>query len=75
MEYKACVDSGVALVSRKAGVVEKVSAEEIIVREDDGGLFTYKLTKFKRSNQGTCTNQRPIVKKGEKIGQKSYNFV
>ncbi len=70
MEYKACVDSGVALVSRKAGVVEKVSAEEIIVREDDGGLFTYKLTKFKRSNQGTCTNQRPIVKKGEKIGQK-----
>lgn len=70
MEYKACVDSGVAIVSRKAGVIEKVSADEIVVKEDDGVLFTYKLTKFKRSNQGTCTNQRPIVSKGEKITQK-----
>jgi len=70
MEYKACVDSGVAIVSTKAGVIEKVSADEIAVREDDGKLNTYKLTKFKRSNQGTCINQRPIVDKGERIEEK-----
>ena len=70
MEYKACVDSGVAVIARKDGVVEKVSADEIVVREDDGEVFTYKLTKFKRSNQGTCINQRPIVNKGERIEAK-----
>lgn len=67
MEYKACVDSGVAVVSDAAGVVEKVDASEIVVREDSGELHTYPLTKFKRSNSGTCTNQRPIVTKGERI--------
>ena len=67
MEYKACVDSGVAVVSKAAGVVETVDADKIVVREDDGNLRTYKLTKFKRSNAGTCTNQRPIVEKGERI--------
>ena len=67
MEYKACVDSGVAVVSKKAGVVERVDADKIVVREDDGNLRTYNLTKFKRSNAGTCTNQRPIVEKGERI--------
>jgi DNA-directed RNA polymerase subunit beta len=70
MEYKACVDSGVAVIARKDGVVEKVSADEIVVKEDDGEVFTYKLTKFKRSNQGTCINQRPIVNKGERIEAK-----
>ena len=67
MEYKACVDSGVAVVSEAPGVVEKVSADEIVVREDNGELRTYPLIKFKRSNAGTCTNQRPIVDKGERI--------
>ncbi|MBO6194482.1 MAG: DNA-directed RNA polymerase subunit beta, partial [Clostridiales bacterium] len=67
MEYKACIDSGVAVVSTKAGVVESVDADKIVVREDDGNMHTYELTKFKRSNAGTCTNQRPIVEKGERI--------
>ncbi len=67
MEYKACLDSGVAIVSEAAGVVEKVDASTIVVREDSGELRTYNLTKFKRSNSGTCTNQRPIVSKGERI--------
>ncbi|MBQ8623113.1 MAG: DNA-directed RNA polymerase subunit beta [Oscillospiraceae bacterium] len=67
MEYKACVDSGVAVVSEAAGVVEHVDASEIVVREDSGNIKTYTLTKFKRSNSGTCTNQRPIVEKGERI--------
>ena len=67
MEYKACVDSGVAVVSEKAGVVESVDADKIVVKEDDGNIRTYNLTKFKRSNAGTCTNQRPIVDKGERI--------
>ncbi|NLZ46496.1 MAG: DNA-directed RNA polymerase subunit beta [Clostridiales bacterium] len=67
MEYKACVDSGVAIVSENAGNVEYVDADKIVVREDDGKANTYPLTKFKRSNAGTCTNQRPIVKKGERI--------
>ncbi|MCD8328917.1 MAG: DNA-directed RNA polymerase subunit beta [Ruminococcus sp.] len=69
MEYKACLDSGVAVVSTAAGVVQKVSADEIIVKEKGGNLHTYQLTKFKRSNAGTCTNQRPIVEVGEKIGE------
>ncbi len=67
MEYKACVDSGVAVVSEAAGVVEHVDASEIVIREDSGNIKTYTLTKFKRSNSGTCTNQRPIVEKGERI--------
>ena len=67
MEYKACLDSGVAVVSEAAGVVEHVDASSIVVREDSGEIKTYTLTKFKRSNSGTCTNQRPIVDKGERI--------
>ena len=67
MEYKACLDSGVAVVSKNAGVVESVDADKIVIREDSGMLRTYELTKFKRSNAGTCTNQRPIVNKGERI--------
>lgn len=67
MEYKACLDSGVAVVSTAAGVVESVCADNIVVREEDGSLHTYDLIKFKRSNAGTCTNQRPIVEKGETI--------
>ncbi len=67
MEYKACVDSGVAVVASADGVVESVDADKIVVRENDGMMHTYEMTKFKRSNAGTCTNQRPIVDKGEKI--------
>lgn len=67
MEYKACVDSGVAVVAKADGIVKSVSADEIVVLENGGDIRTYTLTKFKRSNAGTCTNQRPIVEKGEKI--------
>ena len=67
MEYKACVDSGVAVVAKEDGIVIRVSADEIVVRENGGNVRTYTLTKFKRSNAGTCTNQRPIVEKNEKI--------
>ena len=66
IEYKAAVDSGVLPKAKNKGVVEYVSGSEIRVRRDeDGGLDVYKLLKFKRSNSGTCINQRPIVDKGE----------
>ena len=69
IEYKAAVDSGVLPKAKNAGVVEYVSANEVKVRRDsDGGLDVYKILKFKRSNQGTCINQRPIVNKGERVG-------
>ncbi|MBS4538005.1 DNA-directed RNA polymerase subunit beta [Clostridium sp. D2Q-11] len=68
MEYKAAKDSGVAIVSKVSGIASKVTANEIVIkRDEDGQLETYKLLKFKRSNQGTCINQKPIVKKGERI--------
>ncbi len=67
MEYKSAVDSGVCIVSKHDGVVERVSADEVVIKEGTGALQTYKLTKFKRSNQGTCINQRPIVDKGEEV--------
>jgi len=65
MEYKAAIDSGVVIVAKNSGIVEKVSSNEIVIKTDDGGRDRYKLLKFKRSNQGTCINQRPFVKKGE----------
>ena len=67
MEYKSAVDSGTAVCAKVDGVVEKVDADEIVIKDNEGVLHTSKLIKFKRSNQGTCTNQRPIVDKGEKI--------
>ena len=68
IEYKAAVDSGVLPKAKNAGVVEYVSGNEIRVRRDsDGGIDKYKLLKFKRSNSGTCINQRPIVSKGEMV--------
>ncbi|QDR78801.1 DNA-directed RNA polymerase subunit beta [Sporomusa termitida] len=67
MEYKAARDSGVVILAKNAGVVEKVTATEIHIRTEKGGLDTYKLLKYLRSNQGTCINQRPIVYKGEQI--------
>ena len=67
MEYKAAVDSGVVVCAKEAGVVEKASGDTIVIREEDGNRRTYHLIKFKRSNQGTCVNQRPIVFKGETV--------
>lgn len=68
IEYKAAVDSGVLPKAKNAGVVTYVSGDEVkIKRESDGGIDTYKLLKFKRTNAGTCTNQRPIVDKGEMV--------
>lgn len=65
MEYKAAIDSGVVILAKNSGVVEKVSSNEIVIRNEDGGRDRYKLLKFLRSNQGTCINQRPFVKRGE----------
>ena len=67
MEYKAAVDSGVCVVSKYDGVVTSVSADEVVIKRDNGLEYREKLTKFKRSNQGTCVNQRPIVDVGETI--------
>ncbi len=67
MEYKAAVDSGVCVVSKHDGVVDKVSADEVVIKDGTGATHPYKLIKFKRSNQGTCVNQRPIVDKGEEV--------
>lgn len=67
IELKAAVDSGVCVVTEKAGVVEKSTSKEIIIKNNDGTKNTYKLLKFSRSNQGTCINQRPIVVKGDKV--------
>ncbi|MDE7278868.1 MAG: DNA-directed RNA polymerase subunit beta, partial [Oscillospiraceae bacterium] len=67
MEYKSAVDSGVCVISKHDGVIEAVSADEVVIKEGTGATHSYKLTKFKRSNQGTCVNQRPIVNKGEEV--------
>jgi len=67
MEYKAAVDSGAVIVSKTSGVVEYVSGARIEVRSDDGRLHVYKLRKFERSNQGTCINQKPVVKTGQRV--------
>jgi len=67
MEVKAAVDSGVCVVAEKAGVVESSTSTEIVVKHDDGTRKSYKLTKFQRSNQSNCYNQRPIVDKGERV--------
>ncbi|MBR0302583.1 MAG: DNA-directed RNA polymerase subunit beta, partial [Clostridia bacterium] len=67
MEYKAAVDSGVVVCARESGTVEKVSADEITIVGKDGKKEVYHLIKFKRSNQGTCVNQKPIVNFGERV--------
>ena len=68
IEYRAAKDSGVCVIARTDGVVEKITADQITIKTKTGNDI-YNLTKFKRSNQGTCSNQRPIVKVGEKIKQ------
>ena len=67
IEYRAAKDSGAVVVSKNSGVVDRVSADEIIIKKDNGDKDRYKLLKFKRSNSGTCVNQTPIVSKGEKV--------
>jgi DNA-directed RNA polymerase subunit beta len=67
IEYRAAVDAGDVLVASNAGVVKEVSADVIETTNDDGTYTTYKLAKFRRSNQGTCINQRPLVAEGDRL--------
>ncbi|MDK2806683.1 MAG: DNA-directed polymerase subunit beta [Thermoanaerobacterium sp.] len=67
IEYKAARDSGVVNIARNSGVVERVTADKIVIRTDDGRRDEYELLKFKRSNQGTCINCRPIVNEGDRV--------
>jgi DNA-directed RNA polymerase subunit beta len=67
MEYKAAKDSGVVIIAKRAGIADRVTADEIIIKTDEGTLDKYKMLKFTRSNQGTCINQKPIIKKGDRI--------
>ncbi len=67
IEYKAAIDSGVVVLAENEGTAEAVSADEITIRRDDGVKDTYHLTKFKRSNQGMCVNQRPIINVGDRV--------
>ncbi|MBB4913872.1 DNA-directed RNA polymerase subunit beta [Streptosporangium saharense] len=67
MEYRAATDAGDVITADKAGVVEEVSADYVTVMNDDGTRTTYRVAKFKRSNQGTCFNQKPIVAEGDRI--------
>jgi len=67
MEYQAAKDSGVVVLSKCDGTVERVAADKIVIRDENGERHESKLIKFCRSNQGTCINQKPIVEKGEKV--------
>ena len=67
MEYKAAVDSGVVVLAKRDGIVQKVSAKKVEILTDNGETDVYELIKFMRSNQGTCINQRPVVQVGENI--------
>ncbi|MEG2377960.1 MAG: DNA-directed RNA polymerase subunit beta, partial [Clostridia bacterium] len=71
MEYKAAVDSGVCELADGDGVVTRVSADEITIKYDDGNVKIHELTKFMRSNQGTCINQHPIVSVGERVAERT----
>ncbi|HZJ85019.1 MAG TPA: DNA-directed RNA polymerase subunit beta, partial [Syntrophomonadaceae bacterium] len=67
LEYKAAKDSGAVVISQKAGMVRKITADKIVIQNDDGTFENYEILKFIRSNQGTCYNQRPIVEVGERV--------
>ena len=67
MEHRTAIDSGEIIVCQKSGIVEKADADEIIIRTDDDELQTYPLPKYKRSNQSTCINHRPIVRTGQEV--------
>ena len=67
MEYKTAKDSGICVIAKKGGVVERVAANEIVVRNDDSERDVYKLIKYQRSNQSTCLNQKPIINLGDRV--------
>ncbi|HEX2024801.1 MAG TPA: DNA-directed RNA polymerase subunit beta, partial [Actinomycetota bacterium] len=67
VEFRAAIDAGDVILAEKAGRVESVSADEIMVRETDGNMQTYRLQKFRRSNQGTCMNHKPVVGAGQSV--------
>ena len=67
MEHKTAKDSGVVIVCKSDGIVEKVDASEIVIKTNSGAKEVYKLSKFKRSNQSNCMNQRPIIEKGQQV--------
>ncbi len=67
MEGKAAIDSGVVAIAEKAGVVDRVASDQIVIKNDDHTISTHKLLKFTRSNQGTCINQKPIAFKGQRV--------
>ncbi|CEH36105.1 DNA-directed RNA polymerase subunit beta [Romboutsia lituseburensis] len=69
VEYRAAKDSGAVVVAKNDGIADRVTADEIIIKREDGNRDRYKLLKFKRSNQGTCINQTPIINKGDQIKQ------
>ncbi len=67
VEFRAAIDAGDVILAEKAGRIDSVSADEIMLRESDGKTRTYRLQKFRRSNQGTCINHKPVVKAGESV--------
>ncbi len=67
MEYKTAKDSGICVIAKNAGVAEKVSANEMIIKTDEGKRDIYRLIKYQRSNQSTCLNQRPIINQGDRV--------
>ncbi|TEB08293.1 DNA-directed RNA polymerase subunit beta [Pelotomaculum schinkii] len=67
VEYKAARDSGVVVIAKNSGIVERVTANDIEIRTQSGALDRYKLLKFTRSNQGTCINQKPIVRRNQQV--------
>ena len=67
MEHKVAYDSGVCVIAKRSGVVKSVTADEIVITADEGGEDVYELLKFKRSNQDTCVNQKPIVSKHDRV--------
>ncbi len=69
VEFRAAVDAGDVVIAQESGVVEDVSADEIVVKERTGALHAYKLLKYRRSNQGTCQNQKPIVYAGDRVAK------
>ena len=69
IEYRAAKDSGIMVLAKEAGTIERVTGDEIVIKNDKGNRDSYKLRKFKRTNGGTCINQRPIVKKGEHVNK------
>jgi DNA-directed RNA polymerase subunit beta len=67
IEAKAAIDSGVCVLAKKGGIVERVTAKDVVIKNDDGSKLTYRMIKFAKSNQGTCINQKPVVKRGDRI--------